>query len=34
VAAWTESLARSRQLADEWQAWLASGSPASEIQPL
>jgi hypothetical protein len=34
VAAWTEAVARSAQLADEWQDWLARGCPASELQAL
>lgn len=34
VAVWTDSVARSAQLADEWQAWLHQGSPADRLQPL
>lgn len=34
VAAWTDAVARSAQLADEWQDWLARDCPASELQAL
>jgi hypothetical protein len=34
VASWTEAVARSAQLADEWQDWLSRGCPVNELKPL
>ena len=31
---WTEAVARSRQLADEWQEWLVQGCPVNALSPL
>jgi hypothetical protein len=31
---WVEAVERSRQLAEEWQAWLARGCPADVLLPL
>jgi hypothetical protein len=31
---WTQAVGESQRLADEWQAWLDQGAPASRIEPL